>query len=109
MSLYAVFRRSDGSWKSPGVAQSLSRLAPRLAARDLVAFANVRASEIVLSASKAAAVVSARQPHDANAVRYQDRAARLPGAARRLPAARGVVRRRRGRPYGLAAFQKFCS
>ena len=45
MSLYGAFSCSDGSWKSPGVAQNLSLLAPRLAPRDLADFANVRASE----------------------------------------------------------------
>ena len=45
MSPYGAFNCSDGSWTSPGVAQSLSLLAPRLAPRDLVVFANVRASE----------------------------------------------------------------
>jgi len=45
MSPCGAFNCSDGSWKSPGVAQSLSLLAPRLAPRDLVVFANVRASE----------------------------------------------------------------
>ena len=45
MSLYEASNCSDCSWKSPGVAQSLSLLAPRLAPPNLVVFANVRASE----------------------------------------------------------------
>ena len=45
MSPYGAFSCSDCSWKSPGVAQSRSLLAPRLAPRDLVVFANVRSSE----------------------------------------------------------------
>jgi hypothetical protein len=45
MSPYGALSYSDGSWKSPGVAQSLSPLAPRLAPRDLVNFANVRVNE----------------------------------------------------------------
>jgi hypothetical protein len=45
MSPYGAFSCSDDSWKSPRVAQSLSLLAPRLAPRDLVVFANVRASK----------------------------------------------------------------
>ena len=45
MSPYGAFSCSDGGWKSPGVAQSLSLLAPCLAPRDLVIFANVRASK----------------------------------------------------------------
>ena len=45
MSPYEAFSCSDCSWKSPGVAQSLALLAPRLALRNLVAFANVRESE----------------------------------------------------------------
>jgi hypothetical protein len=43
---YVVSNCNYASWKSPGVAQSLSRLAPRLAPRDLVAFVDVRASEV---------------------------------------------------------------
>jgi hypothetical protein len=45
MSPYGAFNCSDCSWKAPGVAQSLSLLAPRLAPRDLVNFANVRVDE----------------------------------------------------------------
>ena len=45
MSPYGAFNCSGCSWKSLGVAESLSLVAPSLAPRDLVVFANVRASE----------------------------------------------------------------
>jgi hypothetical protein len=44
-SPYGAFSCSGCSWKSLGVAESLSLVAPHLAPRDLVFFANVRASE----------------------------------------------------------------
>ena len=45
MSPYEAFSCSGCSWTSLGVAESLSLVAPSLAPRDLVVFANVRASE----------------------------------------------------------------
>jgi hypothetical protein len=66
-------------------------------------------AKTVLSASKAAAVVSARQLHDANAARYQDVAASYRALHDAYRRREEFVRRRRGRPYRLAAFQKFCS